>query len=331
MLTIQRRRLLGRLAGLGTAALGGIAAPLWAQTIKKGKLASKLQIVIPGPTRNSLDEAGRALGDALVGMSLCDEVEYENKEGKGGLTGLAYFAEKYGSDPNALFVGDTTLVGALALQKPAADLSKVQPLARLTSDTLVVVVAGSGPVKTVNELAERLRSSPKQMPLGIGSAGGADHMFAGLIAKSAGSKLEDTAYLPFPRSFELVDAVLGGKVAAGIGGYSAFAQELASGKLRAVGVSSKRTAYGVKSVREQGLDIDITNWSAVFTGAGVGAARRSDMADAIKSSMSYELWKKTLKENYLDPYWLAGPDLASFIDLDVKTVQVMVQLLKLKA
>ena len=119
MLTIQRRRLLGRLAGLGTAALGGIAAPLWAQTAKKGKLAAKLRIVIPAPTRTSLDEAGRALGDALVGMSLCDEVEYENKDGKGGLLGLAYFTEKYGSDPNTLFVGDTTLVGALALQKPA--------------------------------------------------------------------------------------------------------------------------------------------------------------------------------------------------------------------
>ena len=325
MLTIQRRQFLGGLAGLGTA------APLWAQTAKKGKLAAKLRIVIPAPTRTSLDEAGRALGDALVGMSLCDEVEYENKDGKSGLTGLAYFTEKYSSDPNAFFIGDTTLVGALGLQKPAADLSKIQPLARLTSDTLVLVVAGNGPIKTVNELAERLRSNPRQMPLGIGSAGGADHMFAGLIAKSAGSKLEDTVYLPFSRSFELIDAVLGGKVVAGIGGYGAFAAELTSGKLRAVGVSSRRAAYGVKSVREQGLDVDITNWSAVFTGAGVATARRAEMVEAIKSSTNYELWKKTLKESYRAAYWLAGPDLSSFIDLDVKTVQVMVQLLKLKA
>lgn len=331
MLIIQRRQLLGGLAGLSTAALGGMAAPLWAQTAKKGKLAAKLRIVIPAPTRTSLDEAGRALGDALVGMSLCDEVEYENKDGKSGLSGLAYFTDKYGSDPNAFFMGDTTLVGALALQKPVADLSKILPLARLTSDTLVVVVAGNGPIKTVNELAERLRSNPRQLPLGIGSAGGADHMFAGLIAKSAGSKLEDTVYLPFSRSFELIDAVLGGKVVAGIGGYGAFAAELTSGKLRAVGVSSRRAAYGVKSVREQGLDVDITNWSAVFTGAGVAAARRAEMVDAIKSSMNYELWKKTLKQSYRDAYWMAGPDLSSFIDLDVKTVQVMVQLLKLKA
>lgn len=331
MLNIKRRTLLAALTGLGGATTAGLVTQVWAQVPKKGKLAAKLRIVIPAPTRTSLDEAGRALGDALVGMSLCDEVEYDNKEGKGGLTGLAFYTEKYGSDPNVLFVGDTTLVGALALQKPAADLSKIQPIARLTSDTLVVVVAGNGPLKTVNELAERLRSSPKQMPLGIGSAGGADHMFAGLIAKSAGSKLEDTVYLPFSRNFELIDAILAGKVVAGIGGYGAFASELASGKLRALGVSSRRAAYGVKSVREQGLDVDITNWSAVFTGAAVTAARRAEMVEAVKSSMTYELWKKTLKESYREPYWMAGPDLTSFIDLDVKTVQVMMQLLKLKA
>ena len=331
MQTIQRRQLIGGLAGLTAAALGGISTPLSAQTAKKGKLAAKLRIVIPAPTRTGLNEVGSALGDALVGMALCDEVEYENKEGKGGLTGLAYFTEKYANDPNALFVGDTTLVGALALQKPALDLSKIQPLARLTSETLVVVVAGSSPLKTINELAERLRTNPKQAPLGMASAGGADHVFAGLLARSAGGTLEDTVYTPFARNFELIDAVLSGKVAAGIGGYGAFASELNSGKLRAVGVSSRRTAFGVKSVREQGLDVDITNWSAVFTGAGVPPARRAEMAEAIKASMTYELWKKTIKENYWDAYWMAGTDLSSFIELDVKTVQLMVQLLKLKA
>ena len=210
-------------------------------------------------------------------------------------------------------------------------MTGVQTCALPICDTLVVVVAGNGPLKTVNELADRLRSNPKQASLGIGSAGSAEHMFAGLIARSAGGKLEDTVYLPFSRNFELVDAILGGKVAAGIGGYGAFAPELASGKLRALGVSSRRAAYGVKSVREQGLDVDIINWSAVFTGAAVAAARRAEMVEAVKSSMTYELWKKTLKESYREPYWMAGPDLTSFIDLDVKTVQVMMQLLKLKA
>jgi putative tricarboxylic transport membrane protein len=330
MLTIQRRTVLGGFAGLAVAALGGVHAPLWAQA-PKGKLAPKLRIVIPAMSRTALDEAGRALGDALVGVGLSDEIEYENKEGSGGTAGLAWFVQKYNADPNALFMGDSNLVGALALQKPAVDLGKVKPVARLTSDYPVVVVAASSPIKTLNELVERLRVNPKQTTMAIGAAGGADHVFAGLLAKAAGARPEDPVYLPFARNFELVDAVMGGKATAGVSSYGTFSAELAGGKLRALGVSSKKAAYGVKSVREQGLDVDITNWRAVFTGAGVAAARQAEMVEAVKASLAYELWKKTLKQSYWEQSWMSGPDLGNFIDFDVKTTQLMVQLLKLKA
>lgn len=331
MRTIQRRAVLGAMTGLGLVTWGGSATSVWAQAAKKGKLAPKLRIVIPAITRTSLDEAGRALGDAFVGVGVCDEVEYENKDGKAGLTGLAWYAEKYGADPNSFFMGDSSLVGAISLQKPAVDLTKLQPLARLTTDYLVVVVPGNSPMKTLNDLVERLRTGLKQSPLAISSPGGADHVFAGLLAKSAGSRPEEPVYLPFMRGFELVDAVQTGKAVAGIAGYSVFSADLASGKLRALGVSSKKVAYNIKSAREQGVDVDIANWRAAFTGAAVPAARRAEMVEAIKTSLTYELWKKTLKDNYWDQAWLSGPDLSSFLDFDGKTSQVMSQLLKLKA
>ncbi|AYQ30087.1 MULTISPECIES: tripartite tricarboxylate transporter substrate-binding protein [unclassified Polaromonas] len=330
MPTIQRRKLLGGFAGLGVATLGGMAAPAWAQPAPK-KLAPKLRIVIPAMTRTALDEAGRALGDALVGQGLADEIEYENKEGAGGTAGLAWYVQKYNADPTTFFMGDSNLVGSLALQKPAVDLTRVKPVARLVSDYPVVVVAAASPIKTINELVERLRGNPKLMPMAIGAVGGADHVFAGLLAKAAGNRPEDAVYLPFTRNFELVDAVTGGKAAIGIAGYSTFSAELASGKLRAVGVAAKKTAYGVRSVREQGVDVDITSWRAVFTGQGVPAARQAEMVEAVKASLAYELWKKTLKQAYWEQSWLSGPDLANFIDFDSKTTQLMVQLLKLKA
>ncbi|MES2942092.1 MAG: tripartite tricarboxylate transporter substrate-binding protein [Pseudomonadota bacterium] len=331
MLTIQRRKVLGGLAGIGAASLGALTSPVWAQPGKVNKLAPRLRIVIPGMSRSSLDEAGRALGDALVTTGLCDEIEYENKEGKGGTLGLAYYTDKYGRDPNSLLIGDTSLVGAIALQKPAVDLSRIQPIARLTSDYLVVVVAGNSSVKTITELTERLRNSPKQTPIAIGSMGGVDHVFAGLLTKSAGSSPDDASYLSFSRGFEMVDAVIGGKAAAGISGYNTFAADLASGKLRAIGVSSRRGSYGLRSVREQGIDVDMTNWRAVFTGQGVAAPRQVEMAEAVKMAIADESWKKTLKQSYWESFWLAGPDLSSFIDLDMKTAPVVAQLLKLKA
>ncbi len=330
MRIVQRRTLIGGLA-MALSGFTGVTGLAGAQGGKIPKLGSKLKIVIPAVSRSSLDQTGRALGDAMVGLGITDEIEYDNRDGKGGTLGLVAYAEKYASDPNAFFMGDTTLIGSIAVQKPVVDLTRVQPVARMTSDYLVVVVAASSPVKSASDLVERLRTNPKQTPMAIGTVGGVDHVFAGLLAKAAGGRLEDTAYMPFARGFELVDAVMTGKAAAGISGYSAFAEDIASGKLRALGVSAKKTAYGVKSLREQGVDVDLANWRAVFTGQGVSAVRKAEMVEAVKVAMTYELWKKTLKQSYWEPAWLAGPDLAGFLDIEVKTVQLMVQLLKLKA
>ena len=305
--------------------------PLLGQSAKKLKLATKLRIVIPAGNFGPLNEFGRSVGDALVGMGLCDEVDYDNKEGKGGAAGLAYFVDKHSSDANSLFVADTSLVGDLSLYKAGVDLARVSPIARLTSDALVVVVAANSSIKSIAQLVERMRTSPKQNPIGIAQVGGVEHVFAGLLAKSATSKADDNSYLPIARGFEMNDALLAGKIVAAISGYSTFAADLTSGKLRALGVSTKRAAYGIASVREQGQDVDTSNWRAVFTGQAIGAGRQADMVEAMKIAVTYELWKKTLRQNNWDSAWLSGADLTRFIDIESKTTQLMVQLLKLKA
>jgi putative tricarboxylic transport membrane protein len=342
MLTIKRRAALEKLAGLGLATWGG-AIPAWAQTAARPpaagaqpkarvvKLAPKLRIVIPANAGGGWDQTGRALGTALVGAGATDEIEYENKGGKGGTIGLAYYAEKYSADPNTLLMGGMVMVGAVALQKPAVDMSRIRPIARLTSDYLVVVVDANSPVRTIADLAGRMRANPKDVPIAGGSAGGVDHVFAGVFTRAAGSKPEELVYLPFAGGAEVVQAVLTGKAAAGISGYSEFADQLASGKLRAIGVSSKRTVFGIPAIREQGVDVDMANWRGVFTGQNVTEARQAEMLEAVKAAAGHESWQKTLKQNHWESSLLSGPSLASFIDFDLTTSRVMVHLLKLKA
>jgi putative tricarboxylic transport membrane protein len=341
MLNIKRRTALGGLAGLGLTTLGSTfpalaqpAKPPAAVASPKGKatkLASKLRIVIPANAGGGWDQTGRALGTALLGAGTVDEIEYENKGGKGGTIGLSYYAEKYGNDPNTLLMGGMVMVGAVALQKPAVDMTRIQPIARLTSDYLVVVVAASSPIRTMADLASRLRTNPKDVPIAGGSAGGVDHVFAGVLTRASQSKPEELVYLPFAGGAEVVQAVLGGKAVAGISGYSEFSDELASGKLRAIGVSSKRTVFGIPAIREQGLDVDMANWRGVFTGQSVTAARLAEMLDAVKAATGHESWQKTLKQNRWESSLLSGPGFASFIDFDLTTSRVMVHLLKLKA
>ena len=333
---IKRRAVLG---GLGLGALGAASGPLWAQSgalAKKqpsfaGKLAPRLRMVIPANAGGGWDQTGRALGAALVGAGVVDDVEYENKGGKGGTIGLAHYVEKYSNDANTLLMGGTVMVGAVALQKPAIDMSRIQPIARLTSDYLVMVVAANSPIRTVADVAARIRANPSEVPIAGGSAGGVDHVFAGVFTRGARSKPEEMVYLPFAGGVEVVQALLSGKAAVGISGYSEFSDQLSSGKLRAIGVSSRRAVFGIPAIRDQGVNVDMANWRGVFTGDGVSAQRRAEMVEAVKAATAHDLWQKVLKQNRWESSLLTGPDFNSFIDVDLTTSRVMVHLLKLKA
>ena len=308
------------------------AAPGAAASLAKApRLAATLRIVIPANPGGGWDQTGRALGTALVAAGAADQVEYENIGGKGGTVGLAKYAEKYSNDPNTLLMGGMVMVGAVALQKPAVDMAQVQPLARLTSDYLVAAVAANSPIKTGKDLADAMRADLKSVPVAGGSAGGVDHMYAGVLARAAKASPEALVYKPFAGGAEVVDAVLSGSAAVGLSGYSEFSDAMAAGKLRAVGVSARRSVFGIPALREQGVDAVMANWRGVFTGKGVPAARTSDMLAAIDAAVRHESWVRTLKQNRWEPSWLTGKDLAEFMELDLTTARVMVYLLKLKA
>ncbi|PJI96975.1 putative tricarboxylic transport membrane protein [Acidovorax sp. 69] len=310
---------------------GNAAAPRPAAPTKAPKLAATLRIVIPANPGGGWDQTGRALGAALTAVGAADQVEYENIGGKGGTIGLAKYAEKYGNDANTLLMGGMVMVGAVALQKPAVDMTHIQPIARLTSDYLVAAVAAKSPIKTTKDLADAMRADLKAVPVAGGSAGGVDHIFAGVLARAAKANPEGLVYKPFPGGAEVVDALMSGGAAMGLSGYSEFSDAIAAGKLRAIGVSSRRSVFGLPAFREQGLDAAMANWRGVFTGKGIPAVRVAEMLSAVEAATTHESWLRTLKQNRWDPSWLTGKDLAEFMELDLTTARVMVYLLKLKA
>jgi putative tricarboxylic transport membrane protein len=337
MNAMHRRRLLAQLAA---STLPMVALPGWSQTAKPvtagkpkagGKLAAKLRIVIPANAGGGWDQTGRALGTAMISAGVVDEVEYENKGGKGGTLGLAHYAEKYSTDANTLIMGGTVMVGAVALLKPAVDLTAILPVARLTSDYLVMVVAANSPIKTAADLSANMKANLKSVVVAGGSAGGVDHIFSGVFARAAGANPEELNYLPFASGVDVVSAVLSGKAAVGISGYSEFAAQLAGGQLRAIGVSSRKSSFGIPAIRDQGVQVEMSNWRAVFTGKGVSPERQAEMVEAVRLATLHDSWKATLKQNHWDASWMTGKDLTNQIDLDLTTARVMVHLLKLKA
>ena len=314
---------------VGSAAVG-LASSAHAQAAKPGPALPKLHIVIPANEGGGWDQTGRALGAAMLAAGAVTQVAYENIGGKGGTIGLARYVEKYDADPDALLISGMVMVGAVALQRPAVDMSRIAPLARLTSDYEVVAVRVDSPIRTAGDLIAKLRAEPAGVAIAGGSAGGVDHMFAGLLARAAGQAAA-LNYQPYPGGAEVVAAVESGKAIAGISGYSEFSEHIARGKLRAIGVSSRRPFQGMPSVQQQGVDAEIANWRGVFTGKAVPIERRAALVDALRRTVATDGWKQTIARNNWDNFWMEGADLKSFLELNQAMAGALTYILKLKS
>lgn len=260
-----------------------------------------------------------------------NQVEYINAGGKGGVPGLERFVKEFDADPNALLVTGMVMLGALALHKPATDLRHVQPLVRLTSEYLTVAVHADSPIKNARELVANLRTQAAQLPIAGGSAGGIDHLFAGMLLRAARVSPEQLNYQPYASGREVANAVLEKRAAISIAGHSEMADALASGKLRALGISSHVPLFGLPSFREQGLDLDMANWRGLLIGKSVPPARVQAIAAALKRATADAGWLRTLAQNRWSPYWSEGTQFADFIAVESGMVQAMGMLLKLKA
>ena len=164
-------------------------------------------------------------------------VQFDNKGGAAGTIGLAQFVNSAKGDPNAVMIGGMVMVGGIILNKSPVNLSQVTPIARLTSEYEVIVVPATSPHKTMADLVKAFKANPGKVSWGGGSAGGTDHILAGLIAKAVGVDPAKVNYMPFKGGGEAVAAIIGGHVTAGVSGIGEFAEQIKAGKMRALAVS----------------------------------------------------------------------------------------------
>jgi putative tricarboxylic transport membrane protein len=276
-----------------------------------------LKMMIPANPGGGWDTTGRELGKAMTASGAVKNIQYDNKGGAAGTIGLAQFVNSAKGDPNQMMMGGMVMVGGIIQNKSAVNLSQVTPVARLMSEYEVIVVPASGP-KTLKELLDKFKANPGSVSWGGGSAGGTDHILAGLIAKAVGVEPGKVNYVPFKGGGEAVSAIIGGHVTAGVSGYGEFAQHIKSGKMRALAVSSGKAMEGIPSLKEQGVNVELANWRGIFGAPGITKAQRDELVKAVEKAVKSKEWKETLKKQEWDDYYLAGDAYGAFVESENK-------------
>jgi putative tricarboxylic transport membrane protein len=245
-------------------------------------------------------------------------VQVENVPGAAGTIGLAQLINGRRGDGGALLVNGLVMLGAILWNQSPVSITQVTPIARLTGEYEVVAVPATSSHRDMQSLVRALRQNPAAVSWGGGSAGGTDHILAGLIVAAAGVDPRRTNYIAFSGGGEAATALIGGQVTAGIGGYSEFAQHIESGRLRAVGISApRRTAeLDVPSLIEQGLDVELENWRAIVAAPGLNAAQRQALTAVAERMAHSESWRATLTRLGWTDSYLAGAAFEQFLDAE---------------
>lgn len=317
-------RLRTPLALLGAALLVLVGPPLLTtgSGADTGTQIPGLRLMVPNTPGGGYDITARTAAKNAEDAELTHNVEVFNLPGAGGTVGLTRLVGEHGNGKLAMSMG-LGVVGAARSNHSPKTLADTTPIARLTEEPDVVVVAKDSPYKNIKQLIDAWKKNPGKLPVGGGSSpGGPDHLAPMLMARAAGIQPKKVNYVPFDGGGELLASILGNKVAFGVSGVGEYLDQIKSGELRLLAVTGPERAAGLDgpTLKESGYDVDFTNWRGIVAPPGLSGAQRDKLTNLVRKLHASKEWKKSLKTNGWDDAFLVGDDFGTFLDAEDKRV-----------
>lgn len=261
----RRRTLLGAAASLAGA--GFSALPAWAA----GYPEKPIRLVVPFPAGGATDFMARGLGQKLS-ERLGQAVVIENKAGAGGALGAETVAGAAPDGYSLLFatMGSLTINPSIYKSLRYDPQKSFEPISTTHNTANLLVVHPGIKANTVEELLVLARKNPGQLTFASAGNGTTSHL-SGELFKSIGGA--DMVHVPYKGSAPAMADFLGGRISMMFDTTSNFVEHVKTGKLRALGVTSRKRSSAMPSVpsisETPGMsDYEMSLWLGVLAPAG---------------------------------------------------------------
>ena len=311
--------------GAATAAIA--ALPVSFATSASAQALQALQIFVPAAPGGGWDQTARTIELAMRTDGVAKDFKLEHAPGAGGAVGLPKFISTKKGQADAVMIGGMVMVGALITNKSPVSVKDVTPLARLTGEAEALVVPAESPIKTMKDWIEAFKKDPGKMSIAGGSAGGTDHICAGMLAKALGVEAKSLSYVAFAGGGPQTAALLGNQVACGIAGFGEFAEQAKAGKLRIVGMSGDKRIAGsdVPTFKESGLDVVLYNWRGVFGAPGITADQQTALIALLDKMVKGPTWQAELKKKDWTDIYQSGAEFGKYVDSEITRITAILK------
>lgn len=307
-------------SGPGVARDGQALAPTAA-----GYPNGPLTIIAPANPGGGWDQTARQIQQVWTEAGILGvPVEVVNRGGAGGAIGLAELVTTHRDDARTLMVFGQVMLGALRTNDSPVSVGETVPIARLLNEYQMVTVPVDSNYQTLGELMDDFRRDPAAVAWAGGSAGGIDHILAGLLAQAAGADPRLVNYIAYAGGGEAAAAVMGGHVAAGISGFGEWRAYVESGRMRPLAVSAPERIEGdaTPTLQESGFDVVLSNWRGLTAPPGTDEVTRDWLIRAAEQMRMSPQWQEILRANEWEDSFLPGAAFEDFLRDETATVDV---------
>jgi tripartite-type tricarboxylate transporter receptor subunit TctC len=205
-----------------------------------------VRMVVPFAPGGSTDVLGRIIGQRLS-ESVGQPVIVDNRPAGGGTVGSDVVAK-------ALPDGHTLLIGSIATMAfaramypklPYDPMGDFEHIGLWVSFPLALVVQAGAPISGLKDLLDQARARPGTLKHGLQGIGTSSHIFNELMCSMAGVKVVN---VPYKGGAPALIGVLVGEVNYAMVAVSTALTQVATGKVRALGVTSARATPSLPNV-----------------------------------------------------------------------------------
>ncbi len=293
----------------------------------------QVKIMAPAAPGGGWDTTARAFQAASRDAKLDDGTEVYNVEGAGGTLGLSQLVSKDSGDPYELMMTGQVMLGAIETNQSDVKLDATTPIATLITEAEAIVVPAKSKYQSLQQLADDLKADAGSVRVAGGSAGSTDQLLLGELTRKVGGDPAKTKFVAHSGGGEANTAILSGSVDAGMTGLSEVVDQVEGGKMRLLAVSSpvdlEIDGRKPPTIKDEGIDLEMTNWRAIAAPPGITPAERERIAGWVTQVMDSQAWKKSAEKFDWTPFVKTGSELDRFISSEQQRVQSIVADLEL--
>ena len=283
--------------------------------------ARPMTLVAPFPPGGVADLTARPVAAAMEKV-LKNPVVVVNKTGAAGAVGMSFVAN---SKPDGytllLALSSISIIpeaDKLFNRTPAYNMTQLSPIALISADPTILVVAADRPWKSVKEFVEDAKRRPGEISFSSSGVYGTLHMATEMLSHAGGIKLK---HVPFGGAGPALTAILGGHVDALASGPAVVLPHIKAGKLRPLaGWGAKRVAAlpDLPTFKELGYDIEFYIWAGVFAPTGTPAPVLKALRDAVRRAVEDPDFKGAMAKLETPIAYLDAPEFQKFWDKDAR-------------